>query len=99
MNSDYVDLKSLQGIRGYQKLQALWAHEGQRILDSLQKAAAKGQESAWRYYAGQMKGFDLAITQLQRAILHMEQEGEIDTPATKTVEELLKEIKSNGDPS
>lgn len=98
MNTDYVDLKSLQGIRGYQKLQALWAHEGVKIMESLQKSAAKGQESAWRYYAGQMKGFDLAITQLERALLHMEQEGETENPAQKTVEELLKEIKgTNGE--
>ena len=98
MNTDYVDLKSLQGTRGYQKLQLLWAHEGAKIMDALQKSAAKSQESAWRYYAGQLKGFDLAITHLERALLQMEQAGEGDSPATRTVEELLNEIrKPNGD--
>lgn len=96
MNSDYFDLKQLQSSIGYQKLQALWAHEGVLIMHSLQKAAAKGQESAWRYYAGQMKGFDLAITHLGRALLQMEKEGELESPATKTVEELLKELKGEG---
>jgi len=93
MNADYLDLKTLQGARGYQKLQALWAHEGTRILESLHRAAARGQESAWRYYAGQMRGFELAITHLERALLQMEQEGDIETPASKTVQELLNEIK------
>lgn len=95
MNSDYFDLKQIQKSIGYQKLQALWAHEGIRIMDSLQKAAAKGQESAWRYYAGQMRGFDLAITHLERAILQMEKEGEVDNPATQAVEDLMKEIRGD----
>lgn len=97
MNADFMDLKMLQGMRGYQKLQALWAHEGALIMNNLQKAAAKGQESAWRYYAGQMKGFDLAITHLERALMQMEKEGEGDNPATKNVEELLKEIRGDKD--
>lgn len=96
MNADFADLKSLQMSVGYQKLQALWAHEGSAIMNGLQRAAAKGQESAWRYYAGQMKGFDLAITHLERALLQLEKEGDPDSPATKTVEELLKEIKGEG---
>ena len=96
MNTDYADLVSLRSHRGYQKLQALWAHEGVRIMDGVQKSAAKNQESAWRYYAGQMKGFDLAITHLERALLQMEKEGENDiNPATETVEELMKEIRGN----
>jgi hypothetical protein len=93
-NSDYFDLKQLQGTRGYQKLQALWAHEGAKILDSVQKAAAKNNETNWRYVAGQMKGFDLAITHLERAILQMEKEGETgESPATEAVEELMKDIR------
>lgn len=93
MNTDYMDLKMLQGLRGYQKLQALWAHEGARIMASLQNAASKGQESSWRYYAGIAKGFDLAITHLERALIQMEKEGDIDSPATRTVDELLKDIR------
>ena len=94
MNADYVDLKMLQGMKGYQKLQGLWAHEGAKIMEALHRAAQRGQESAWRYAAGQMRGFELAITHLERAILDMEREGEgVETPAQKTVEELLNEIK------
>lgn len=93
MNPDYADLKALQLNRGFQKLQALWAHEYLVLMNGLQKAAAKGQESAWRYYAGQLKGADLMTGQLERAILQMEKEGEGDNPATKSVEEILKEIR------
>lgn len=95
MNTDYMDLKTLQTMPGYHKLQALWAHEGQRILEGLQKAASRGQESAWRYYAGQMKGFDLAITHLERALLQMEQEGNIDPSPVegRTGADILKELR------
>lgn len=97
MNADYMDLKTVQGMRGYQKLQALWAHEYVLLMAGLQRAAAKGQESAWRYYAGQLKGADLMTGMLDRALLQMEKEGETDSPATRTVEELLKEIRPSGD--
>lgn len=93
MNADYSDLKSLQTHRGYQKLQALWAHEFAALMNGLQRAASKSQESAWRYYAGQLKGADLITGQLERALLQMEKEGEGDNPATKTVEEILNEIR------
>ena len=74
MNADYMDLKMLQGLRGYQKLQALWAHEYALLMSGIQKAASKGQESAWRYYAGQLKGADLMTGMLERALLQMEKE-------------------------
>ena len=93
MNMDYADLKELQMSRGYAKLQALWAHEYSEVMKGIQRAGAKGQESAWRFYAGQLKGFDLAVGQLDRALLQMEKEGESETPASKDVEELFRKIK------
>lgn len=99
MMSDYFDLKALQNSIGYQKLQALWAHEGNRIMDSTLKAAAKGQESAWRYYAGQMKGFDIAITHLERALLQMEKEGEAAaSEPQQSTEDLLRELRGEPKP-
>jgi len=95
MNSDYSDLKTLRDSRAYQKLQALWAHEYVRIVEGMRKCAKKNQESAWRFYAGQMEGADLIIGQLERALLQMEKEGEGDSPATKTVQELLNELKGD----
>lgn len=95
MNTDYMDLKQLQQHRGYAKLQALWAHEYAALMMSIQKAAAKNHESAWRYYAGQLKGADLMTGLLDRALIQMEKEGEGDNPATESVTELLKELKEN----
>ena len=100
MNSDYYDLKNLQNSLGFQKLQALWAHEGARVMESTLKSAAKGQESAWRYYAGQMKGFDLAITHLNRALLQMEKEGEaeLENSGQQSTEDLLRELRGEPKP-
>jgi hypothetical protein len=95
MNSDYMDLKTLRDSRGYQKLLALWAHEYTALMMGLQKAAAKSQESAWRYYAGQLKGADLMTGQLDRALLQMEKEGEAENPGTQDVTELLQELKGD----
>ena len=95
MNSDYFDLKNLENSMGYKKLQALWAHEGAEVMKSMTKAAAKGQESAWRYYAGQLKGFELAIGQLLRALEEMEKEGaaEQESQHQMTAEEILNELR------
>jgi competence protein ComGC len=93
MNMDYSDLKNLRNSIGYQKLQALWAHEGAMVMNGLQRAAGKGQESAWRYYAGQMKGFELAIGQLERALLQMEKDGESEEAQTKTAAEIIAELR------
>lgn len=93
MNSDYLDLAQLKSSRGYQKLQALWAHEYAVLMMGLQKAAAKGQESAWRYYAGQLKGADLMTGMLDRALLQMDKEGEGDNQGTTDVEELMREVR------
>lgn len=92
---DYADLKSLLRHPGYQKLQALWAHEYIVLMRGLQNAAAKSQESAWRYYAGQLKGADLMTGQLDRALLQIEKETEVDASneTTKTPEEILAEIR------
>jgi hypothetical protein len=94
-NSDYFDLKQLQNSQGYQKLLALWAHEYAMLMIGLQRAAAKGQESNWRYYAGQLKGADLMTGQLERALVQMEKEGEVDNQGTNDIEELLKQARGD----
>lgn len=94
MNTDYFDLKTLQGMPGYQKLQALWAHQYSLVMIGLQKAAAKGgNESYWRYQAGILKGFDLAIGQLERSMAQMEKEGIADEEETRSGTDILKELR------
>jgi hypothetical protein len=98
MNSDYFDLKQLQAMPGYPKLQALWAHEYIALMNGLQKAASKGQESAWRYYAGQLKGADLMTGLLDRALLQMEQQGENEAfdKNEKSAAEIIAELRGEG---
>jgi hypothetical protein len=94
MNSDYFDLKALQNSVGYQKLQALWAHEYVKLMEGIQRAGSRGTESAWRFYAGQLKGADLMTQQLERAIMQMEKEGEAEASSTgKSADEILKELR------
>lgn len=93
MNSDYQDLKALQMSRGWQKLLALWAIEGQTVMNGLQRSAARNQESAWRYYAGQIKGFEIAVGHLDRALMQMEKEGAVEEPETKSAEEIIAELR------
>lgn len=94
-NADYFDLKTVQGTRGYQKLQALWAHEYSEVMKGIQKTAARNNESHWRYQAGILKGFDLAIGQLDRALLQMEKDGEVPNPEEKTAEQIIKELRGD----
>lgn len=97
MKGEYIELKGLQGSQGYKLLQALWAHQGLKMMETMQKKAALGNESAWRWYAGQIKGFELAVSQLDLALIQMEKEGdgisEVDTRAVDEVRELLDKIK------
>jgi hypothetical protein len=89
-NRDFVDLKSLQNNIGYQKLQGLWAHEYAQIMQGLQRSASRNNESNWRYKAGEMKGFELAVGQLERALMQLEKDSDVENPGT---EELLKELR------
>jgi hypothetical protein len=94
MKGDYIELKGLQSSRAYKLLQALWVQQGADILKAQSKAAKKGQESSWRFYAGQAEGFAIAINQLDSALLAMEHEGEGDQiNSADEVAKLFDEIK------
>lgn len=93
MNPDYSDLKALQTHRGYQKLQALWIHEYNQLIQGLKSAAKRGAESAWRYSAGKLEGADLMTGQLDRALLQMEKDGEGEQPETRTAAEIISELR------
>ena len=94
MNDDYLDLKNLQNNRGYHKLQALWAHEYGEVMKGLQKSAARNNEANWRYKAGEMKGFELAIGQLDRALLQIEKETD-SAPEERQTEDILAELRGD----
>lgn len=96
MNQDYVDLKALEKSVGYQKLQALLVLQVSKIEESRDRAAAKGSETAWRYWAGQEKGFKLAMTALPRALADIEAKEE-SMDADSNVDRMLEEMKLKGE--
>lgn len=78
---------------------ALWAIQHQKIVDALRKAGKQNKEMNWRYFAGQQEGFELALTQVDRAMKEMEEKGEdvvANVEAQRQVEDLLKKIKGEG---
>lgn len=98
MNADFNDLNELRSSRGYQLLLGLWAIQGQKILEASRRAARKPQESAWRFYAGQQEGFELAIGEIDRALTEMQQKSE-NQVAQIDIDKTLAEIKARGGPS
>lgn len=96
MNQDYIDLKSLEKLTGYQKLEALWILQVSKIEEKRDSAGSKSQESAWRYWAGMEKGFKLAMTARQRAIADMEQK-ENDLREESVADKILEEMKLKGE--
>jgi hypothetical protein len=96
MNSEYNDLYQLKNSKGYEFLVSLWAIQHQKIVDALRKAGKQNKEMNWRYFAGQQEGFEIAITQVDRALKEMADKG-VDTianeEAAKQVEDLMKKLK------
>lgn len=96
MKAEYSALIALQNSAGWPVLQSLWALQHRKIVDAARKAGKQGKESAWRWYAGQLEGFEVAITQLDRALEDMRREDEnveASQEAQEQVDELLRKIK------
>lgn len=96
MTAEYNHLMSLKMSEGYKVLQALWAHQHGKIVEAMRKAGKKGNETSWRYFAGQNEGFELAITQVERALEDMQKTMENENPQadpSRDIEELLNNLK------
>lgn len=92
MHSDYLALKHLLTQPSYKLLEALWIHQVSNIEEARDRAASRGQESAWRYAAGKEAGFKLAMTAVQRALVEMEVAEPNEVEETK-YEEMLEQLK------
>lgn len=95
MKQEYHALKFMEKSDGYKILQELWILQVSKIEEARDRAASRGQESAWRYQAGQEKGFKLAMTALVRALADMERSEE-GLDEDNAAEKLLEEIKTRG---
>lgn len=93
--AEYVALKRLETNPDYQALQSLWLFTVSKIQKSRDTAAAKGQESAWRYYAGQEKGAQDIVMALSLRIAELESLDEELVEESK-YDDLLKEIRGEG---
>jgi len=96
MNSERVALMSLLEDPRYKLLQELWRKQVEKVQQGRDKAASQGRKSAWRYWAGQEKGFMLAITSIDRAILEMdsvEDKSETQIEIEKMIYEIRGEPK------
>lgn len=92
MTPDYMDLAELKSSRGYQKLQTLWAEQGLKIMENLNKhSKLTGKDTSLRYYAGQWNGFDLAIGMLERAILEIHRQLGNETESNN-VDQILSKL-------
>lgn len=92
MTPDYNDLLVLRNSLGYQKLQALWAEQGRKIMEALNKASKlSGKDSSLRYHAGEWHGFDLAIGMLERALSEIQRQMGNEKEAS-TVDDILSKL-------
>lgn len=96
MKDIYLALSSLKEHTGYQALQELWMIQLSKIEAGRDKAAARNNETNWRYWAGQEKGFKLATTQLLMALASMEKEDE-NLSSEDKINELLETLRPKGE--
>ena len=90
--NNFTMLASLLEDPRYKALQEEWLKEVSKIEENRDRAAARGAESAWRYYAGQEKGFKKAMLTLEAALALMEGH-EDDGKPSEMIEKLLSSAR------
>ncbi len=95
MRENYQLLSTLEKSDAYKKLMILWMEDLTEIEVKRDVAAAKGQESGWRYWAGQEKGYKRAMMRLNVELSRMEEEGgeEPLNKPSEMIEKLLAEAR------
>jgi len=90
--NNYALLASLVENPAYRALQEEWVKKVSKIEENRDRAAARGSESAWRYYAGIEKGFKQAMLTLESELAFLEKDGREDQPPIE-IEQLLSEAR------
>ena len=94
MKKDYQLLSSLKIHSAFKALMLLWLDDVTEIEAKRDSCAGRGQESAWRYWAGQEKGYKRAMTRLDEGLARMDQEGgEVMEEPSEIIEKLLNESR------
>jgi hypothetical protein len=91
VKAEYVALKGLMMHPGWAYLEQEWLAQITDIESARDKAAKKGTESAWRYWAGQEYGAKL-MTQTARIAVERMEKADADLQERDVSEEILKEI-------
>ena len=92
MKSQYTKLKSLTDHPGWEILKQEWLAQITKIEECRDKAAKRGSETAWRYWAGQEYGAKLMTMTAEIALANMEKEN-LDDSENNGYEDLLKEAR------
>lgn len=91
---EYMALCRLKNNPDYQTLMAKWLYLVSKIETSRDNAAARGQESSWRYFAGQEKGCKTIMMALDLAIKDLETK-DADLVDESKYGDLLNEIRGS----
>lgn len=94
LRAEYVALKRLENNPDFAVLQGKWLYLVSEIQKSRDNAASRGQESAWRYFAGQEKGAQRIILALAAAIADLEAQDKELVDESK-YDTLLEEIRGS----
>ncbi len=92
---DFQLFSTLEKSPGYKKLTLLWMDDLTEIEIKRDAAASRGQESAWRYWAGQEKGYKRAMMRLNQEIALLQEEGGPREGPSEMIEKLLSETREN----
>lgn len=95
--AEYLALTRLINNADYKVLEAKWMYLISKMETSRDNAAARGQEGAWRYYAGQEKGAKTIMMALMLAIRDLEEQDE-ELASEKKYDSLLDEIRGERKP-
>lgn len=98
MRTDFEVLNALEKSEGYKRLMMLWMEDLGDIETRRDAAASKGQESGWRYWAGQEKGYKRAMMKLSAEMALMETDGgETVEQPSDVVERLMSQVRGEMD--
>ena len=92
MRSEYIALKSMIEHPGWKVLEGEWLAQMTKIQEARDRAAKRGNETAWRYWAGQEFGAKVMMMTAMVAMSRMEQENDSLKPDSE-FDDLLKEVR------
>ena len=92
MKRDANLLAALQTHAGYKILEQLWLQDITEIEEKRDTAAKRGQESAWRYWAGMEKGAKLIMMKAQATLLAWDLESDEEDDQERLMK-LAKDLK------